>query len=307
MSVETKIWMRHASSGHEDILSKRWVGDEKLAIVQISHGMSEHVERYNDFAEYLANHGFVVYMNEHAGHGEHADTLGFFADENGKEHVVTDMKTLHDEAVEDFPDLPVFLLGHSMGSFLARKYITHYGNELAGCILSGTSGSNPALGVGQLIANLQKKIKGPKSRGKFLTFMAFGSYLKRIKHPINANAWISRDDEVCKVYKNDKYCGFNFTAGGFSDLFSLLKEINQKDWAEKVPAQLPIYLFSGTEDPVGLYGKGVEEIFEKLRNSNHKDLTMKLYKGGRHEMLNELNKEEVYEDTLKWLQKHCQK
>ena len=302
--TETKKWKRSASSGREDIVSKRWVGEGKQAIVQIAHGMSEHVERYNAFAEYLTSYGFVVYMNEHAGHGEAADTLGYFAEKDGMEYVIADMKSLHDEAVKDYPGLPVFLLGHSMGSFLARKYITKYGKELAGCILSGTSGSNPALGVGLMLSSIQKKIKGDKSIGKFLTFMAFGSYLKKIDSPVNANAWISRDDEVCKEYQNDEYCGFKFTASGFYDLFTLLKEINEKDWPEKVPKELPIYLFSGSEDPVGSYGKGVEEVFENLKKTGHGDVIMKLYEGGRHEMLNELNKEEVYEDTLKWLQEH---
>ena len=304
MDVQIKEMMRPASSGHEDIFSKIWFGNEKRAIIQISHGMSEHVERYDDFAKFLATNGFVVCMNEHAGHGSHAKTLGYFADTDGIKHVLSDMKSLQDVLTKGYSDLPVFLLGHSMGSFLARKYITQYGDELAGCILSGTSGPNSAVGVAKIIASIQKTVKGPKSEGHLLTSMAFGSYLKRIESPVNKDAWISSVDEICKEYNADPYCGFKFTAGGFYDLFSLIDDISKKDWATKVPTNLPVYLFAGEEDPVGTYGKGVLLICNRLKEAGLKDVSIKLYPGGRHEMLNEINRQDVYKDTLDWLNNH---
>ena len=304
MEILTKTWLRPASSGSGEIYSKLWHGDEKRAIVQISHGMAEHSGRYNHFASFLAERGFVVCINEHAGHGPHAENLGYFAEQDGIKHVISDMKVLHDEIMQEFPEIPIFLLGHSMGSFLSRKFITSYGDGLAGCILSGTAGPNSALGFGKMIAAIQKKTKGPMSEGNLLDKIAFGSYLKTISNPVNENAWLSRVDELCKEYENDTYCGFKFTAGGFYDLFTLLEEINNKDWANKVPISLPIYIFSGDDDPVGEYGKGVLTVYNRLLNAKLMDVTLKLYPRGRHEMLNEINKEEVYEDVLNWLLAH---
>ncbi|MDR0854303.1 MAG: alpha/beta hydrolase [Clostridiales Family XIII bacterium] len=302
-AVEVRGWMRPASSGLEDIYSQVWAGAEPKGVIQIAHGMAEHVGRYEEFAHFLAGQGYVVCMNEHAGHGVHAMTLGYFAEENGMDFVVSDMKSLMDEVVYDYPELPVFLMGHSMGSFLARKYITLYGVELTGCILSGTAGPNPALGVGKALAGLQKKIKGSKSEGKLLNRIAFGSYTKKIDNPVNSSAWLSTDDDVCIAYADDEFCGYNFTAAGFYDLFGLIGEVNEKDWAAKVPLELPLYLFSGAQDPVGGFGKGVIEVYEKLKQTGHEDLTIKLYPDGRHEMLNEVNREEVYKDVLDWLER----
>jgi alpha-beta hydrolase superfamily lysophospholipase len=263
--------------------------------------MAEHSARYDEFARFLAEQGYVVCMNEHAGHGEHAKTLGYFAPENGLDHVVTDMKTLMDEVSEQYPGLPLFLLGHSMGSFLARKYITLYGDTLSGCILSGTAGRNAALGVGKTLAATQKKLKGPKSPGKLISVIAFGAYNKRIENPVNSSAWLSTVDDACVAFRKDPYCGFIFTAGGYYDLFSLIQDITSKKWPYRIPTGLPLYLFSGSEDPVGDYGRGPIDVYKELKAAGIRDVEIKLYPGGRHEMLNEANKEEVYKETLEWL------
>ncbi|MDR0886313.1 MAG: lysophospholipase [Clostridiales Family XIII bacterium] len=305
--MNTKTWMRPASSGLEDLLSQIWIPEQQpKAVLQIAHGMAEHIGRYDAFAKFMAAHGYVVAMNEHAGHGKHAATLGYFSEENGTNYVVQDMYTLMSEVTAQYPDVPVFLMGHSMGSFLVRKYIATYNNassELSGCILSGTAGRNSAVVLGKALAGFQKKVKGAKSPGKLLQTIAFGSYNKKISNPINDSAWLSTVDEVCLDYDEDAYCGFPFTAGGYYDLFSLLQEINTRDWAAKVPLNLPIYIFSGDQDPVGNYGKGTREVYESLKATNHENLTLKLYEGGRHEMLNEANKEMVYDDVLRWLDK----
>ncbi|MDR2610171.1 MAG: lysophospholipase [Clostridiales Family XIII bacterium] len=299
--IQQTEWMRPASSGREDIRSFKWEDAEPKAVVQIAHGMAEYPPRYDGFARFLAGRGYSVYMNEHAGHGPHAETPGYFAEKNGMDYVVSDMRSLTEYAAGEHPGLPVFLIGHSMGSFLARKYITLYGKDLAGCVLSGTAGPNPLLGMGLLLSALQKKIKGPKSDGRLLTAIAFGAYTKNIENPVNSCAWLSTVDDVCIDYANDEYCGFSFTAAGFNDLFSLMGEINKKDWAGKVPNELPLYLFAGGEDPVGDYGKGVETVYRRLAESGQRDITLKLYPGGRHEMLNERNKTEVYEDVAGWM------
>jgi alpha-beta hydrolase superfamily lysophospholipase len=302
--TERTEWMRPASSGREDIRSFKWESEEPKAIVQIAHGMAEHPQRYDDFARFLAQRGYSVYMNEHAGHGPHAETLGYFAEKNGMDYVARDMRSLMEYAAGEHTGLPAFLIGHSMGSFLARKYITLYGEELAGCVLSGTAGPNPLLGVGRLLSSVQKKVKGPKSEGRLLTMIAFGAYTRKIEKPVNACAWLSTVDDICIDYANDEYCGFRFTATGFNDLFGLMAEINRKDWAGKVPHELPLYIFSGEADPVGDYGRGVRTVYQRLLESGQKDITLKLYPGGRHEMLNEANKAEVYADIIGWLDAH---
>ncbi|MDR1272820.1 MAG: lysophospholipase [Clostridiales Family XIII bacterium] len=297
------IQIRNGSGG-ENIRIFKWKANEPKALLQIAHGMAEHPARYDDFARFLTDHGISVYMNEHAGHGKEASTLGFFPGPDGISHVVDDMKSLTDEMKGEHSELPIFLLGHSMGSFLARIYITKYAEGLTGCILSSTAGPNPLEGVVLSIAKIQSKLKGPKSEAKFIDNLTGGMYLKRIKDPVNKRAWLSTVDDLCIKYDEDPYCGFVFTAQGYEGLLGMMVEINRKEWAGKVPTQLPVYLFAGSEDPVGDYGKGVIEVYRRLKDAGLTDLTAKLYPGGRHEMLNEANKEEVYDDTLAWLEAH---
>jgi alpha-beta hydrolase superfamily lysophospholipase len=302
--IKNHQWMRAASSGREDILSQLWVDEdmESVAILQIAHGMSETTARYDHFARFLAESGIIVVMNEHAGHGEHAETLGYFAPKHGVDYLVADMKSLFEYAGEEYQNLPTFLLGHSMGSFLAREYIALYGETLTGVILSGTGGKQAGAHLGKALAAVQKKVRGDKSVGRLLSVAAFGSNNKRIDNPVNSHAWISSDEEVCIAYKKDPYCGFPFTAGGYYDLLSMILHINTKAWYRKVPKKLPIFIFSGAEDPVGAYGKGIMEVYDGLKKTGHEDVIAKLYPGGRHEMLNEKNKEEVYSDVLGWVQ-----
>ncbi|QUH18451.1 alpha/beta fold hydrolase [Alkaliphilus sp. B6464] len=300
--VEKKQWMRSASSGDGKIFSRLWVGEEKRAVLQIAHGMAEHSARYDDFACFMAEHGYVICMNDHAGHGPYARTKGHFSDKDGWEHVVQDMKNLMDEVSEQYQGLPVFLMGHSMGSFLSRSYIIRNGG-LTGCVLAGTMGYNGGLRFGRMLAIIQKKLKGPKSRGKFLDKLGTGNYNKRISNPVNNFAWLSTVDEVCIAYEEDEYCGFEFTAAGYYDMCSGLMEINSSDWAAKVPKDLPLYLLAGDDDPVGNYGKGPREVYDALVATGH-DAQLKLYPGKRHEMLNESNRQEVYNDVLDWLDKH---
>jgi alpha-beta hydrolase superfamily lysophospholipase len=192
-----------------------------------------------------------------------------------------------------------------MGSFLARKYMAAYGDDLAGCILSGTMGPGRPFGLAQMIASIQKKLKGGKSIGKFLTGISFGSHNKRIAHPVNRCAWLSTVDRVCEDYVKDPHCGFSFTAAGYYDLFSMLKEVNASGWAALVPKDLPVYLFSGEADPVGDYGRGPQQVFDRLKSAGLTDVELKLYPEGRHEMLNEANRSEVYDDVLRWIEERA--
>ena len=303
MSVTKSEWYRTAADGAK-IFSRSWAGEQPDGVLVIAHGMAEHSARYDALACYLAEGGFAVYMNDHRGHGQTGPVDGWFAEENGWEKVVEDLHDLAREAAGQHPGLPVFLLGHSMGSFLARSYLTRYGEELAGCILSGTAGANPSLEMAMKLAGLQCKVRGSRSKGKLLNKLAFGAYNKQIEKPVNQFAWLSTDDQVCRVYEADPKCGFCFTAGGFKDLFTGLLEIGAPEWAGKVPKKLPVYLIAGDRDPVGAYGAGPTQVTQSLKDAGVEDVSLTLYAGMRHECHNEQGKEQVWQDVLGWLDEH---
>lgn len=271
-------------------------------VVQIAHGMAEYSNRYARFAMELCKRGYAVYINDHLGHGcsvESEDARGYFGDD-GANSLVEDMKQLTDIAKQEYPNLPVFLFGHSMGSFLARKYTAKYGHTLDGVIYCGTSGPNPAAGMGIALVNYMIKREGALYRSDFIDNMAFGTYNKKTAKNTKFD-WLSRDEKEVEKYIADDNCGFLFTLGGFKTLFSLLKEISGKVWYNTVPADLQILLIAGDKDPVGEYGKGVTEVYKTLRKTGHTNAVMKLYPEARHELLNELNRKEVTQDVLDWL------
>lgn len=302
MTIAYKEWTRPASSGEGEIFSRSWTGESPRAVIQLVHGMAEHSGRYDHFARFLAANGFAVYANDHAGHGMSARQQGYFAARNGWEHVVRDLDALMDEAAGEHPGLPLFLLGHSMGSFLSRSYLARYGERLSGCILCGTMGENPGVKAGKALAALQCRLRGPRSSGRLLDKIATGSYNSRIQNPVNSAAWLSTVDEVCIRFAADAMCGFPFTALGYYDLFTGLTEISSPQWAAQVPQSLPVFLVAGEEDPVGSYGEGPRQVAGWLREAGVKQVDLKLYPGMRHEILNEKDKEQVYADLLAWLQ-----
>ncbi len=276
-------------------------------VVQIAHGMAEYSNRYARFAKALCENGYAVYINDHLGHGASVareEELGFFGDD-GPNNLVEDMKQLTDIARQEYPHVPLFLFGHSMGSFLARKYTAKYGHMLDGAVYCGTSGPNPAVGIGILLSNAIAKSEGKLYRSSFIDNMAFGTYNKKTPKKTKFD-WLSRDEKEVKKYIQDKSCGFVFTVGGFATLFSVLKEVSAKTWYSAVPADLPILLIAGDNDPVGEYGKGVTEVYKTLRKTGHAGTVMKLYPEARHELLNELNRDEVTADLIDWLNAHIQ-
>ncbi|HAQ63503.1 MAG TPA: alpha/beta hydrolase [Ruminococcaceae bacterium] len=277
-------------------------------VIQIAHGMAEHSNRYAAFAKYLCENGYAVYINDHLGHGKSvasADELGYFGD-NGVDSLVEDMKKLTDIARQEYPDLPFILFGHSMGSFLARANTAKYGHQIDGAIFCGTSGANPATGMGIALAKHFEKSKGKLERSNFLNSIAFGSYNKRTEKR-TAFDWLSRDEKEVDKYIADDLCGFCFTANGFETLFTVLKQVSSKIWYNTVPKELPILLIAGSNDPVGEYGKGVTQVFTDLKKTGHANTLMKLYPDCRHELLNELNKDEVMADIVSWVNKITEK
>lgn len=294
---------------NKKIHALKWIPPKKniKALIIINHGMAEHIARYSRFASFLAQKGFAVYGEDHRGHGLTAgsvDECGYFADEQGWMKVVGDIRALYLLASEEHKGLPVFLFGHSMGSFLTRHYLSLYGSELSGVILSGT-GSNPAalLVVAKLIAKVESSIKGKKHRSKILDTMSFGSFNKPYlsEHP-DGFGWLSRDTEEVKKYMDDPYCGFISTCGMFSDLFTGLQLIGNEDCFNVTSPKLPILLYSGKSDPVGgEEGKGVKLVADAYKKAGVEDLTLILKDDYRHECLNEIDREKVYEDIYEWL------
>lgn len=289
----------------------KWLPDDVAAVrgaVQIAHGMAEHAARYERFAEALTKAGFAVYANDHRGHGKTAGTLenvGYFADENGWERVVNDMHTLTGIIKKENSGKPVFLFGHSMGSFLSRHYVMLYPKELSGLVLSGTGGDPGILGkAGLFIAKMEAKLRGRKSKSEIMNKLSFGAFNNAFKPNRTDYDWLSRDNAEVDKYINDPWCGAVFTAGFFRDMLEGLAFINQGENIEKIQKHLPVYLFSGANDPVGANTKGVTQVYETLKKTGISDVTLKFYPDGRHEMLNEINRAEVFSDVTAWLDKH---
>ena len=288
------------------IFTYKWMPDEPSAvkgIVQIAHGMAEHAARYERFADALTKAGYAVYANDHRGHGKTAGTqenVGYFADENGWEKVVEDMHTLTGIIKKENPNKPFFLFGHSMGSFLSRNYSMLYANELTGLVLSGTGGDPGAL----FIAKMDARIHGKKVKSEIMNKLSFGAFNGAFKPNRTEYDWLSRDNAEVDKYVKDPWCGSVFTAGFFCDMLGGIGFINKKENIAKIPKNLPVYLFSGAKDPVGANTKGVNQVYNALKNAGISDITLKFYEDGRHESLNEINREEVFKDVIVWLNKH---
>jgi alpha-beta hydrolase superfamily lysophospholipase len=277
------------------------------AAVQIVHGMAEYGERYEPFARWLCEAGFDVWCMDLPGHGRSIgtkDDLGFFGEKHGWEHVVTDIRQMYNLMREKYPEqFPIFLFGHSMGSFLARAYCERFSEDLAGAVFCGTSAPNPAATAGVLMAKLTAAFQGERCRSQLLDTLAFGHYNDKIEKPRTKFDWLNTDDESVEQYIDDPLCGFCFTANGFIDLFSLLKSISGKQWFTSIPYQFPILFLAGEADPVGSYGKGVELVARRLREAGCNRTTTTIFPGMRHEILNEPGRQMVYEAVVEWMEK----
>ncbi|UOE94576.1 alpha/beta hydrolase [Alkalihalobacillus sp. LMS39] len=294
----------------DDILIQvyKWTPTTSVkGIVCISHGMSETALRYDAFANALSDEGYVVYAHDHRGHGKSAksmEELGYVSDNDGFFDMVEDVKKVVKLAKEEYPGQDVVLFSHSMGSFLAQRYIQLYGGDLAGVILSGTNGKPPWLvNVGIVVAKTLMTLKGRKADGKLLDKLTFGSYNRPFEPADTPFDWLSRDKEQVKKYIDDPYCGNVFPVSFYHDLFMGTKEIHKQEYIHEVPKELPIYIFAGDKDPVGDFGQGIIRLYDAYKKAGIKNVSYKLYEGGRHESLNEINRDEVIKDTITWLNK----
>ena len=295
-----------SSTGRTSIHALKCVPDGKpRAVVQIAHGIAEHIDRYRLFMEFLADNGFVAAGNDHLGHGKSIrvpEEQGFFAEKDGWWRVVDDMDKLHDIMSNEYPELPYLLFGHSMGSFLTRTYLIKHPDKYDGVILSGTGHQSPALVLGgNAAASVMAKLNGAMGDGAKLDSLAFGTYLNKIENPHTKFDWLSRDTEQVDKYIADPLCGFVGKIGLYRDMMQGIKFITDKKNIAQMNKEKPVYFMSGDGDPVGDYGKGVERAYKAFCDAGLHDVFMRLYPGGRHEMLNETNKEQVYQDILNWL------
>lgn len=297
----------NSSTGKNKIHARMCVPDaEPRAIVQIIHGIAEYIERYDEFMSFLADNGIIAVGTDHLGHGksiESEEQTGFFAYDNGWDYVVRDEEVLRLAMHENYPELPIIVFGHSMGSFMARTLLIRYPDAFNAAIISGTGNQGAALVNGGLfMGNLVTGLRGAHHYSKFLNNLAFGSYNKIYDNPKTEYDWLSRDEANVQKYIDDPLCGFIPSCSLFRDMMTGVKFITNKKNLTAMNKDMPVYFMSGDMDPVGECGKGVQKAYNNFLEAGMKDVSIKLYPGGRHEMLNEINKDEVYTDILAWLE-----
>lgn len=293
-------------SNGQEIYTWCWsVPQKPQGILQIFHGMAEHAQRYTEFAQYLNKEGFTVYACDMRGHGRTGElnSDSCHMDRDGFSGSIEDQALLMEKIVQEYPGIPLVVLGHSFGSFLAQEFIKHYGNKISGVILSGSSLMKGAdISAAYFLSRLTM-VSGNRKPGRLLNKLSFGSYNKAIKSPSSEFSWLSRDEKIVREYDEDHFCG-NVLSNGFFNCF-LGGLYKLYDGMDKVPLELPIYIMSGDEDPVGKYGIGAKKLYDVYRKLGVTDLRIKLYPGARHEIINEIDREDVYQDILQWLTEHC--
>lgn len=294
-----------------------WLPDKTItprAQVLLVHGMLEHSRRYDYVASSFVNSGFIVLGYDQRGHGKTAEiaakdrkdgknTRGILAEKEGFSKVVSDLNTVFKAAKQAFPSLKVILLGHSFGSFVTLSFIERFTPLLDACIVCGTSGPMGALArAGYLYSLLMKRLLGGETCSKLMQNFIFCRYLKRIKEVKTGFEWLSSNQTNIDAYFNDKYCGGVASTSFFVDMLGGVIQVNKTKNISKIDKRLPLYLIAGEEDPVGNYGRGVKSLYERCKKCGIISIDIKLYKGDKHEIFNELDRDLVIEDTIKWIE-----
>lgn len=285
----------------------KWIPEieKPICILQIIHGMAEYAERYEDFALSMAQKGLLVVAEDHMGHGKsisEGGVKGYLCKRDAATVIVRDCHRLKKMMQEKYPGVPYIILGHSMGSFIIRNYLCRYGTGIQGAVIGGTG--MPAWGLLELGRGLTAILDwcgGSKKPSRLLDRMTFGAYNKRIENRRTAMDWLSRDEKIVDAYIADPLCGFTFTVNGFRAMFELIHRLYKKENLEKMPKELPILFVAGEEDPLGNYGKDVEAVYQSFLDMGMRNVKRKLYQGDRHEIFNEIDKQQVYEDVYLWI------
>ena len=282
------------------------------AVLQMTHGMVEYISRYEQLACWLADRGVAAVGHDHLGHGGSVvsrEEYGYFGRPDGNRLLLDDIHrvTRWAKALPELEGLPWFLLGHSMGSFYARQYLCEYGGELQGAILMGT-GWQPraAARAGRALCHLLAAFHGWRYRSKLVDSMAFGGYNRSFRPARTSKDWLNRDEKEVDRYLSEERCSFRFTLNGYDSLFTALERLCDKELLARAPKDLPVLFLSGDDDPVGDRGRGVQKAAQSLRDAGMRRVEVKLYSGARHELLVELNRQEVFADIGSFIQNHIQ-
>lgn len=316
MNTETITYASH--DGKSTIRALLWTPDvldkEPRAMVQLVHGMSEHIERYTGFAEVLCDAGFVVCANDHIGHGKSAtseEELGHMPLEGGEDVLVEDVHTLRQtvqaRAAEKHPEaaIPYVIFGHSMGSFVTRVYLTRHAEGVAAAVICGTGQQSKVMAKGGgLVTKFIAAFKGERYKSAFADSLGAGGYGKQIENATTDLDWLATDPEVVAEYQRDPLCGQVFTVGAYTTLANLVSDAIDGNLAKQIPSNLPLLFIAGAGDPVGEFGEGVKRAAEEYKAAGIKDVTVKIYEGARHEILNEPIKSQVHTDILTFLSTH---
>lgn len=297
-----------SKDGNTEIHTIEWKPKgEVKAVLQICHGMVEYMNRYDEFADFLCGKGYYVVGNDHLGHGKSIQSkkeYGFFNEKYGNACLLGDVHTLRQRILKKYPNVPYFMLGHSMGSTLVRQYIQMYGNGLHGVVMIGVvSDEKPGmLRIAKRLCRVLAVFKGWHYRSEFLDNLAIGRYNKCYKHARTRADWVTSDTERLDDYVADPLCSFVFTVNAYYHMFSGMLKMQRKENVYMIPKTLPMLVAAGSEDPVGDFGKGVRKVYEKYKAAGIQDVSLRLYAGDRHELLNETDRRQIYLDLYEWLE-----
>ncbi|MBQ3790282.1 MAG: lysophospholipase [Lachnospiraceae bacterium] len=309
MAIRTEELRYDSRDRETKIYAKKWIPEgTPRAILQIVHGMSEAIDRYDEYAQWMAERGIMVIGNDHLGHGKTKTpegTYGYFCKRDPATVLVRDVHRLKKIVQEENPGIPIVLMGHSLGAIIAREYISRYGTGISGAILQATGMQNMGqVRAAKVVAKIIGTFCGEKHHSPLIHKMAFGHYNDRIPKPCPASAWLSHNEENIKKYEDDPAYGFIFTVNGFLTMGELIRRTQDEDDMFNIPKRLPILIACGTEDPTGGYGKSAKELCDIYQNVCHiEDVTLKLYDGMRHEIHNEIDRVRVYEDELAFIER----
>ena len=300
--MEVQKIYRDASNGEGKLMTRVWKPDGNVrALVQIAHGMGEHCGRYSEFAAALTEQGYAVYANDHAGHGE--STLGhpgtFSLKEGGFEYVIRDMYTLTQRMREEYPERKLMLFGHSMGSLLSALYATRFGESIDALALCGMPAYNPMTGFGIKYSRLVMKLFGRKKTSRLLAAANRSAFNKGIENRQSDHDWLTHDVNKLMEAAHDPYLKINFSASAYNEMLSALVELNSDEWAKKVPL-FPMLIVAGKQDPCGDFGKAPEIYRERLEKTGH-SVGFRLFENDRHEILNELDRAQVMDYIIGWM------
>ena len=308
MTFEKREFSVASSDGVHNLAGVVYLPEgEAKGFFHVVHGMTEHIRRYEKFMSEMAEQGWICFGYDNLGHGHTANDdseLGFIAKKRGWELLAKDVKVFSDAVIAEYgkgkEGMPYCLMGHSMGSFIVRIAAERFVKPDR-LIIMGTGGSNPLSPAGIALAETVKLFKGEKHISKLIGKLAFGDYNGRFNDAEDdaPNPWLTTNKEIRSRYADDKFCSFKFTVSAMCDLFRLLQYCNRRAWYKKLPMDIPVLLVSGEDDPVGNYGKGVFEVYQKLKDNGHK-VDCILYEGARHEILNDFTYETVKKDIIEF-------